>query len=68
MLAGIKLYQIALEDACSVAAAQGSDLVDQLTGFFVGHEAGRLHSVDQDLEFRDAEAPVADVVSFFMAD
>lgn len=68
VLAGVKLYEVTLEDACSVAAAQGSDLVHQLAGLLFGYEAGRLHGVDQDLELWDAEAAVADEVAFFVAD
>lgn len=52
----------------SMAASQGSDLVNQLSGFLVGHEAGRLHGIDQDFELRDTEAPVTHEVSFFVAD
>ena len=67
MLAGVELHDVTLENACSVAAAQGSDLVDQLTGFLVRYEAGRLHGIDQDFQLRDAEAPVAHEISFFVA-
>ena len=68
VLSGVEFHHIALEYSCSMAASQGSDLVNQLSGFLVGHEAGRLHGIDQDFELRDTEAPVTHEVSFFVAD
>lgn len=68
VLSGVEFHHIALEYSCSMAAAQGSNLVHQLAGLLLGHEAGRLHGIDQDLELRDTEAPVTHEVSFFVAD
>ena len=68
MLGRIEAYHVPLKDLTPVTATQHRDLVDQLASFSISYEIRSLYSVDHDLQLRDAEATVFDVVSLFMTD
>lgn len=50
-----------------MAATEGCDLGDQLFGFLLSDETGSVDGIHHNLKFWYGEAPIGDIVAFFMA-